>query len=157
MERLGEFPHPGRPAPPPRPRRLCRAALLSISLAIGSVASVSAAGAANAPIRWTEVRPPTSPSARTGPSLAADPASEKVVLFGGSTHFGTTYLAETWTWDGASWTEQHPPTSPSAREGAMIATDPRSGHVVLFGGFGPLGNGFNGYLGDTWTWRGDAW
>ena len=51
-------------------------------------------------------------------------------LFGGFN--GTAALNETWTWDGATWTQLSPTTSPSARAGASMAYDPeRDGHLQL--------------------------
>jgi len=51
--------------------------------------------------------------------------------------------ADTWTWDGTTWTKQASAAHPSAREGAAMAYDAATRTVVLFGG------GFNA---DTWTW-----
>ena len=58
-------------------------------------------------------------------------------------------LADTWTWDGTTWTEQHQATSPP-RYLASMAYDAAAGAVVLF-------SGINGAFrvnpfGDTWTW-----
>lgn len=41
---------------------------------------------------------------------------------------------------------------PEGRAGASMAWDPVRREVVLYGGFGA-----GGYLGDTWTWDGQAW
>jgi hypothetical protein len=59
---------------------------------------------------------------------------------------------DTWTWNGATWTQQHPATSPPARQAAAMAYDAATGTVVLFGGFGS-----SSLLGDTWTWNGTTW
>ena len=53
----------------------------------------------------------------------------------------------------ATWTQQHPATSPPGRFGASMAYDPATGDAVLFGGVGSSGS----YLGDTWTWNGTTW
>ncbi len=74
--------------------------------------------------------------------MAYDAATGTVVLFGGNDLFGA--LADTWTWDGTTWTQRHPATSPSARTSASMAYDAATGTVVLFGG----GHGILG----TWTW-----
>jgi hypothetical protein len=77
--------------------------------------------------------------------MAYDAATGTVVLFGG---FGSSsLLGDTWTWNGTTWTQQHPATSPSARDVAAVA-DAATGTVVLFGGGSPDG----GVFGDTWTW-----
>ena len=104
---------------------------------------------------WTEQFPATSPPAREGASMADDPATGNVVLFGGNGAWGgIAYLADTWTWDGTTWTKQFPATSPPAREGGSIAYDPADlGNMVLFGGY----DNSSGWLGDTWTWNGTTW
>lgn len=77
--------------------------------------------------------------------MAYDAATGKVVWFGGG---GKTKLGNTWTWDGATWTNQAPATSPPARENASMAYDAATGNVVLFGGGDPAGSRS---FGDTWT------
>jgi len=71
-----------------------------------------------------------------------------VVLFGGS---ASGYLADTWEWDGAQWTQRTPALSPSARNGLALAYDSARARVVLFGG------GTATYLADTWEWDGTTW
>ncbi len=107
---------------------------------------------------WTQQHPATSPPARDGAVMAYDPVTRNLVLFGGETFYPgqigpTTLLADTWTWDGSTWTQQHPATSPPARTGAVMAqTSNASQPVVLFGG-----SGTSGTVGDTWTWDGTTW
>jgi hypothetical protein len=74
-----------------------------------------------------------------------------VVVFGGYAALpnGSGEVDETWVWDGATWTQEHQATSPSARTEAAAAT--LDGSVVLFGGAGPFA------LGDTWLWNGAEW
>ncbi len=55
------------------------------------------------------------------------------MLFGGDDPSGN-YLGDTWTWDGTTWTELAPATSPSARADASMAYDPATAQLVLFGG-----------------------
>jgi hypothetical protein len=88
--------------------------------------------------------------------MAYDAATGTVVLFGGnSLGAGPEHLfADTWTWDGTTWTEQAPAASPPARDWASMAYDAASGTVVLFGGDGTLSVD---PLGDTWTWNGTTW
>jgi hypothetical protein len=69
------------------------------------------------------------------------------VLFGGFAG-STNYLADTWAYDGTTWSLQSPATSPPARSGASMAYDAATGQMVLIGG---LTNG--GYLADTWTYQ----
>jgi hypothetical protein len=77
--------------------------------------------------------------------MAYDPATGDMVLFGGGSNSGL--LNDTWTWDGTTWTQQSPATSPPARYLASMAYDPATGDMVLFGGAGN-----SGFLNDTWTY-----
>lgn len=100
----------------------------------------------------TEVVPgPQLPQPRSSAAMAYDAARANVVLFGGYAG-GTSLLADTWTWDGSRWSEQHPPVSPSSRAGAQMAFDPVSRLTVLFGG----GSGGTAHD-DVWTWDGTTW
>jgi hypothetical protein len=83
-------------------------------------------------------------------AMVYDAAHGEVVLFGGAAG-GFVPLGDTWTWDGAKWTERHPATSPAARWYSGMTYDAAHGEVVLFGGYG------SDYLGDTWTWDGTTW
>jgi hypothetical protein len=75
--------------------------------------------------------------------MAADPASGHLVLFGGQ---NSSIVGDSWTWDGTTWTQESPPTSPSERVFAQMATDP-SGRVVLFGGYSDITR----FSADTWN------
>jgi hypothetical protein len=79
--------------------------------------------------------------------MAYDPASQQLVLFGGS---GGSYLGDTWDWNGSTWAQLSPSTSPSARYGPTMAYDPAISSLVLFGGFTGTAQS------DTWAWNG-AW
>ena len=106
--------------------------------------------------QWTE-RSVLGPPARDSAAMAT--LNGEIVLFGGQSLLGGSTtpssgagetLADTWTWDGASWT-QRDVVGPSARWGAAIAA--LDGALVLFGGVDASGN----TLGDTWTWDGTRW
>jgi hypothetical protein len=98
-------------------------------------------------IDWTRQFPASSPAPRNGPALAYDAALGAVVLFGGAV--GTccaNNLNDTWTWNGADWTEIYPAnTLPSARNAPAMDYDPLSQVLLMFGGdiSGPA-------LDDTW-------
>lgn len=104
---------------------------------------------------WTERTPATAPSARSGHRMAWDPVRNVVVLFGGRVDgtTSTSYLSDTWTWNGTTWT---PAASggPTAREGVALAWDPgfMGGRLIMHGGLGVSGN-----RGDTLAWDGTAW
>jgi hypothetical protein len=88
--------------------------------------------------------------------MAYDPATGDMVLFGGGLTDGD-LLNDTWTWDGAAWSEEAPTTSPPGRYHASMAYDPVTGDMVLFGGFGYSGVRGDGPSDDTWTWSGSTW
>jgi hypothetical protein len=107
---------------------------------------------------WTQMSPATSPPARDVAAMAYDANSGQVVLFGGLKNSGGSgnLLNDTWTWNGSTWIQQTPATSPEARFSATMAYDASSGQVVLFGGEAFTANGVD-FVGDTWTWNGTTW
>jgi hypothetical protein len=96
---------------------------------------------------WTQQHPATSPSARTLLAMAYDAATATMVVFGGCCRGPHGVFGDTWTWDGITWTQQHPATSPPARLDAAMAYDAAAGNVVLFSG-----DSQDATLHDTWTW-----
>lgn len=103
---------------------------------------------------WTQRTPSMAPSARSGHRMAWDAVRNVIVLFGGRIDGASAiYQADTWTWNGATWSLAAS-TGPSAREGVALAWDPgfMGGRVVLFGGLGAGGN-----RADTWSWDGTTW
>ena len=96
---------------------------------------------------WHDVGPAAplgSPGQRTHHALVYDAARQRVVLFGG--YDGTTQRTDTWTWDGATWTDVTPLVSPSLGSGTrLMAYDARRERVVLMAG--P----------DLWEWDGSSW
>ena len=101
---------------------------------------------------WTLHNPTRSPSARTGASMVFDPASNQLLLFGGSATTGTGFSNQTWTWNGSNWTQLHPAASPPGREDQQMAYDAATKTVILFAGFHGTG-----YWDDTWSWNGTTW
>ena len=89
------------------------------------------------------------PSAREAAAMAH--VGGVLVLFGGQQ--GSTYLGDTWEWNGTRWTLRVglSPTPP-ARAGHGMASDPASGTLVLYGG-----RHLTSRLPDTWVWNGSAW
>ena len=75
----------------------------------GRAYPASATGTSPVPL-WRELTPTTAPAGRDLSSIAYDSGTGQLVLFGGT---GTTgALADTWTWNGTTWTQQSPATSP---------------------------------------------
>jgi hypothetical protein len=102
---------------------------------------------------WTRQHPATSPSPRTGAAIVYDGATGQLLLFGGSRYPFTQggFLGDTWAWNGTTWTQLHPATSPPARHNADMVYDQARHEVILFGGYD------GSYLGDTWAWNGTTW
>ena len=80
----------------------------------------------------------------SGCEMAYDSARQRVVLF----REGTTC-----EWDGTSWAQISPATSPSPRTGFGLVYDASRGRVVLFGGESSPGV----YDGECWEWNGQTW
>ena len=104
---------------------------------------------------WTQVSE-TGPQARILHAMAFDSSKNVVTLFGGLLQQGdpsqeTSYLNDTWEWDGQNWTQQED-TGPN-RCGHTMAYDDNRQRLVLFGGNDAL----NQWYGDTWEWDGAAW
>ncbi|MGB9236032.1 MAG: kelch repeat-containing protein [Terriglobales bacterium] len=99
---------------------------------------------------WAQLSPGTSPPARYAFAMAYDTAQGNVVLFGGdSGGVNAELLSDTWVWDGDTWTQESPATSPPARINHAMACDAAQGNVVLFGG---TDYRFS-FLNDTWVWE----
>ncbi len=104
---------------------------------------------------WTEVFPAASPSPRAAP-IVFDSAQNAIVLFGGDDGCGDgcrTIYNDTWTWNGVTWTQAFPPSSPSARGYHMMAYDGVLQQVVMFGASQSPPSALN----DTWAWNGKTW
>jgi hypothetical protein len=92
--------------------------------------------------------------------MAYDAARGKVVLFGGQSaqrqpDNTLPALDDTWTWDGTTWTRQHPAASPPPTVGSVLAYHAPTGATVLVGSYwegtaGPLAT-------RTWRWDGTNW
>src|SRR2546423_1241156 len=96
------------------------------------LAASSAVAATRSSKNWVHLSPNISPPARSYLAMTYDPASGKVVMFGG--YDGTGYLNDTWTFDGTSWSRVQTPLSPPARAASQMAYDAITQKVVLFGG-----------------------
>jgi len=97
------------------------------------------------------------PSTRMNFQAAYDDEMNALLLFGGQNYTGLSTPDDTWSWDGATWTQLdlHPVTRPGSRTGAVMAYDPATQQIVLFGGISASGN--TPVLGDTWIWNGNNW
>ena len=125
--------------------RLALGLLVLISLAVSGIAQTT---------DWTQITTASSPSARRDHSMAYDSARGKVVLFGGEdSNPPWMSLNDTWEYDGVTWTQISPASSPGIRSGHKMVYDSVRGKVVLFGGCCDA----TGFPNDTWEYDGVDW
>ena len=89
--------------------------------------------------------------------MVYDPAISEMVLFGGAEVTGGNLadLNDTWTFDGATWTELSPPTTPPPTDSISPPTsmvyDPATGQVILYD------YNSNTMVGTFWAFDGSTW
>jgi len=120
---------------------------------------------------WTQQKKSPAP-ARSLASMWYDLTLKKTVIYGGigrltSTDRVTRY-DDMWTFDGNGWTQLKPTGgTPGMRYGAETAIDPRSNHVLVFGGLrvdteapvppSTTPTQVQVYVNDMWEWDGSVW
>jgi hypothetical protein len=135
----------------------------AVSQSKTSTSSVASAATATDWQQIPFVSRPATPPVRDGGANAYDEARGVVVLFGGRNYeyvngnWVFSQLGDTWTWDGKTWTEQHPAHSPPDRVWTDMAYDPAIGKTILFGGQTCSGGLCSVWLNDTWAWDGNDW
>lgn len=100
---------------------------------------------------WAQLSPAVRPAPRTGCGMVMDSGRNRVVLFGGSDSSAQNFLGDTWEWNGTSWAQSTPGTSPSPRR-TMLGYDPATQQVVALGGHTAIAT-----LQDCWGWNGSNW
>jgi hypothetical protein len=120
---------------------------------------------------WTRQKKNPAP-ARSLASMWFDPNLKKIVIYGGIGRVTTTdritRFSDMWTFDGNGWAELKPSGgTPGSRYGAQATVDPRSDHVLLFGGLrvdtpppvppATTSTDVQVYANDTWEWDGSVW
>lgn len=95
--------------------------------------------------------PAWGPEARGSAGFVFDEGRDRWVLFGGRRNSSCPDLADTWEFDGATWTLTIS-TGPAARYGFAMAYDRLRQQTVLFGG-----HDCNGVRGDTWVLTPSGW
>ncbi len=108
---------------------------------------------------WLELHPATAPSERFGALMAYDATRRQVVLFGGSGPAGHGLpFDDTWTWDGSTWTPQHPAHKPPGWTARAMVYDDSLNQILLFASFG-CSAGSQGFCQtwQTWSWDGSNW
>jgi len=88
--------------------------------------------------------------------MAFDLLRGQTVLFGGFSIAAGAASAETWTFDGTTWTQATPATVPPARDTHAMAFDLGRGVVVMYGGV-DTGNFPASLNAETWEWNGGDW
>lgn len=114
-------------------------------------------------VNWSRCTPAAAPPVRSKHALAYDRGRGHAVLFGGAENLVTTYttystdsaLGDTWEWDGATWTQCAPTSSPLARHEHVMIYDPVSSRTLLTGGWSRLSN--LAPNSDLWQWDGKNW
>ena len=107
---------------------------------------------------WTQLTPTTSPTAKAGNELVVDLLRGVVVMYGGvnTSPFGGASVDQTWEWNGTSWTQVFPTTTPGGLGSYGACYDLVRSRVVLYGGtadtFFPIAaNGTWEYDGSNWS------
>lgn len=87
---------------------------------------------------WEDVTAESSvkPTTGVGPGMVYDPTIEKVIMFGGMNRMDGTFYPFTWEYDvdAREWTRVPTTAAPQGRNFFAIATDHRTGRMVIHGG-----------------------
>jgi len=104
---------------------------------------------------WTQRTPATSPLGRWSHGMAYDQARQRMVVFGGYSPLapGVGAMNDTWEYDGTTWLQRTPATSPANRLSMSMVYDSARARTVLFGGYEYPST----YRNDTWEWNGTNW
>ncbi|MCA8978130.1 MAG: hypothetical protein KDC98_25610 [Planctomycetes bacterium] len=107
---------------------------------------------------WTDVTPTTgpAPTARQHASMAWDPITTGMLVFGGQDSLTPTYSSETWLFLGNTWVQMSPTNVPSARSQASLCTRTDFNDIFLCGGIDGNSATDPRKL-DAWAWTGADW
>ncbi len=112
--------------------------------------------------KWTEVKNDR-PTHRGQMAMWYDPLMKKTVVFGGigraSIDDKVVRYDDMWAFSGSGWTKLTVTATPGERFGPQVATDPRTGKVLLLGGLRAEKTGETYkqyYTNDFWQWDGSA-
>jgi hypothetical protein len=95
---------------------------------------------------WTQAHPLTSPASGFN-IMAWDSLRRQIIVFT-EQYFGLPAASQTWSWDGANWTQKVLAVNPTARYAAAMAFDAARQQMILFGGASSTSVAV---LGDTWA------
>jgi hypothetical protein len=127
-------------------RSRCRVLLVFAPLLLPVVLPV----ALPAQSAWQQIATASAPSPRHGAAMAHDHVRDRIVLWGGA---GVSQLADTWEWDGASWTQRVLSQNPPSRAGRMCYDRGRARVVLVLQASSTPGPVTWEYDGTTWTPR----
>ncbi|MCA8963807.1 MAG: hypothetical protein H6838_18890 [Planctomycetes bacterium] len=106
---------------------------------------------------WTQLSPIASPTGKTGMELVHDPIRGVTVMYGSmsTSFFGGPSVDETWEFDGTTWTQVFPVTTPGGLGNYGACYDLLRQRVVIYGGsadsFFPIAES------GTWEFDGTNW
>lgn len=106
-------------------------------------------------LTWRTATAAAKPSARAGAAMVFDSDRKRIVLFGG--HDGTAPLADTWEYNGTTWTKVAVVgDSPLGRNDAAAGYDPVHHQMLVWGGSGANISGTSSQTtyGDLWAYDG---
>lgn len=103
---------------------------------------------------WTMVQPSSHPGFLAVEVMAYDDRTHTSLLVGSSAFQG---LAQTWSWDGTSWTRRPDLPLAGAEQPQSLAFDPVSGHALLLSVLKSGPNFDSPAQTRMWTWDGGAW
>jgi putative cell wall-binding protein len=115
---------------------------------------------------WADHQQVNAPDDRVSPTMGYDAATKQVVMFGGTAQGcgappgqggSLAAIADTWTWNGSIWVQQHPATVPQSEEGGCAAYDTQTQQYIMYGGYAPGGNGPGDPDAESWQWTGTNW
>jgi hypothetical protein len=123
---------------------------------------------------WTRVPTDLTPPDQDGGTMAYDPSTGSVFLYGGDMEYTVEKVVNgsvvsgggwngptnsTWTFNGSAWTNVTS-AGPEPWEGAALCSDPAVGGLVAFGGTiqgSTFPNRNGSWSNATWAWRNGSW
>ncbi len=103
---------------------------------------------------WWPRTAPIMPSRRADGRMTFDSQTRFFYLYGGNDYSGPNFtyhhLGDTWeySWTARQWTQLFPTSTPGALDYAVLAADPKSGVLLMNGGYGE-----SVVLSDTWVFN----
>lgn len=95
-------------------------------------------------LTWSQRSPTVTPLGRAQHCMAYDSDRQVVVMHGGAWWLGPGPFADTWEWDGSTWTRQTSSGIPAGAHQAMVYDSFRRATTMLFDS-------------DAWVWTGISW